>query len=254
MMRLFLPRRSAATVVALLLAAAPAFAGSQSLAGTSFIDASDTPSLRTELLKLAQKQLEPAHLFVDPQRVWLTLSSPLPQAEGFEVRAQWSAQSGRPPLPLSFELRPLHQGVAGKPMQAYLAVQFLQDQWVATRRLRRGSVASCADLELQRRPAQPAATLTAADCEVARGVVVLRDVASGEVIRRTDLGIAPEVAAQSPVEVSVLVPGIRLTTTAIALADARLGDEIPVRLQHPARILKARVTGIGSAELVDASP
>jgi len=55
------------------------------------------------------------------------------------------------------------------------------------------------------------------------------------------------------VDLTVAVGAINVTIAAVSLADARAGDEIEVRLQRPARILKARVTGPGSAQLLDRS-
>src|SRR5580693_1168975 len=127
------------SAIALLLAAAGTCAGSPPQAPALYLDAADLPSLRAGLLRLVNQQLERQGLFADPQHAWLTLSVRMPAAEGFEVRSIGWGGAGLPSLPLSFEIRPLQAGVYGDPIQASLAVQLLQDQWVAARRLRRGS-------------------------------------------------------------------------------------------------------------------
>ena len=69
-----------------------------------------------------------------------------------------------------------------------------------------------------------------------------------------DIGRAPDVLIGVPVQVSASNGGINVTTTAIALADARVGDQIDVRLQHPSRTLRTRVIGRGAVQLVDETP
>lgn len=248
--------RACALGVALLLVASHATADSLAAGASVYIEAADLSSLQVSLLRVAQERLEAARLFVDPERAWLTVSGHMPEADGFEVRTNWSVQPGMlPAQPLIFEIRPVHAGVAGSPMRASLAVRLLRDQWVAARRLAKGSPVSCDDLKLMRRHvSQIDDVLTAQPCELARDGVAQRDLTSGEVIRRADIGAAREVVAQSSVEVSVRAPGIELTTVGIALADASQGEEVPVRLQHPTRILKVRVTGAGMAELTGVSP
>jgi flagella basal body P-ring formation protein FlgA len=223
------------------------------------IDAGDLPAVTRFLVSQAEALLRPARLHIDRQHVWLTLSATLPAAEDFVVRPTWIA-ADIPPLPLTFELRPRTAGL-GMAVQATLAVQLLRDEWVAVRRLRKGSTVSCDDLSLQPRPlraperpaSKVAGLLSTENCELAPGTTALRDIAAAEVIRSTDVGTPPEITAQMPVRVSVASGGVSLTTIAIALADARLGDELDVRLRNPARILKTRVTGSGSAQLLDGS-
>jgi flagella basal body P-ring formation protein FlgA len=53
--------------------------------------------------------------------------------------------------------------------------------------------------------------------------------------------------------VNVTTGAVSVATTAIALADARVGDQIDVRLQRPARTLRTRVTAPGSVQLIDGS-
>jgi flagella basal body P-ring formation protein FlgA len=133
-------------------------------------------------------------------------------------------------------------------------VTLLREVWVASRRLRKGSVVTCDDLQVQRRDVRtaPARSLTHS-CNIAPGSVALRDITVGDVLRGEDVGQALAVSSGTPVDLSVAVGAINVTIDAVALADARAGDEIEVRLQRPARILKARVTGPGSAKLVDGS-
>jgi flagella basal body P-ring formation protein FlgA len=227
------------------------------------IQADDARALQEELLTVAEERLRPAGLFIERPRASMSLSSPLPSADLFEVRPTWSADARTPPLPLTFELWPglrsdrsaaLESASSTRPIRATLAVTLLRDVLGATRRLRKGSVVTCTDLSMQRRPIRDVPKLPLAiPCEVAPDAVALRDITAGEVIRSVDVGRAPDVTAGAPVRVSVATRGVSITTGAIALADARVGDQIDVRLQHPTRTLRTRVTGPGSVQLMDGS-
>lgn len=243
--------------VAMVVALAGASHASEPVAAAALrIDANDTQVLKDRLLALAEERLQPAGLFVDRQRAWMSLSESLPPTHIYEVRPTWSADGQVPPLPLTFELQPaVHSGSGVTPIQATLAVPLLREVGVAARRLRKGSAVTCAEVTIRRRDVGDVPTLPlATPCEMEPGVVALRDIAAGDVIRSADFGRAPDVTAGFPVRVSVAIGGISVTTSAIALADARVGDQIDVRLQRPARTLRTRVTGPGSVQLMGGSP
>jgi flagella basal body P-ring formation protein FlgA len=231
----------------------------QAVPAVARIQADDPKSLQGSLIALAQDRLRPAGWFIDPQRTRLLFSGSLPTGT-VEVRPTWSADSDPPPLPLTFELKPVRGSAApgnaagSRPMQVTLAVGLLREVWVAARRLPKGSVVTCDDLGLERRdvrlmPRPPLAT----PCELGPETVSLRDIGARDVVRTVDIGRAPDVTAGAPVRVTVATGGISVSTTAIALADARVGDRIEVRLQRPARILRTRVIGPGSVQLMDGS-
>lgn len=221
---------------------------------TAFIavQGNDTEALREKLIGVAETQLVPAGLFVDRERAWLGMSRPLPLAQEYEVRVPWSVTGeGTPPaLPLEFAVLP--RGTSDRPIRVTLAVTLRRDVLVAGRRLRKGSALACDDLVVERRDIRrmPQSVLSA-PCDVPTGSVVQRDIAARDVLRNLDVGPALDVVAGMPVRLSVVASGIQVTTTAVALADARVGDRIDVRLRRPMRRLPARVTGPGSVELAE---
>jgi flagella basal body P-ring formation protein FlgA len=241
----------AAWTCAALLASLPGLSrGQEQPAAMLHIAAGNTQSLKKELLALTQ-QLLPAGVVVDPQRAWLSLSSPLPAVSKLEVRPAWSG-TDVVSLPLMFELYPGSARGSREPIRAVLGARLLQEVPVATRRLRKGSMVSCNDLGTELRDIRHVpATPLAIPCAIGPQAVTLHDIGKGQVMRSGDLGPAPDVMAGAPVRVSVSNGAISVTTTAIALADAKVGDLIDVRLQHPVRTLKARVSGPGSAQLAD---
>jgi flagella basal body P-ring formation protein FlgA len=130
-----------------------------------------------------------------------------------------------------------------------------QPVWIAQRRLRKGSQVACSDFATELRDVDGARRESLpASCEIEPGAAALRDITAGEALRVNDVGRAPDVQVGAPVQVSAAEGGVSVTTTAVALADARVGDEIDVRLQRPARTLRTRVIGRGAVRLVDEAP
>jgi len=214
--------------------------------------ATDAHALQESLLSLADERLRPAGLAIGREHSWMSLSGSFPGAGNFSVQPAWDAGTPMPQLPLIFYIWP--DAGSHSALTASLAVTLLRDVRVASRRLRKGSAVTCDDLQVQRRDvgAVPAKSLLLA-CDIAAGSVALRDITVGDVVRGEDVGQALAVSLGTPVDLTVAVGAINVTIAAVSLADARAGDEIEVRLHRPARILKARVTGPGSAQLLDRS-
>ncbi len=118
---------------------------------------------------------------------------------------------------------------------------------VATRHLPRGTVLSAGDLRValvaQRGPhADPPEDVT--------GWVTRRAVRPGEVLRAPTIARLPLVARGSVVQVAVQHGPVQVTTTGVAVIDAHLDDEVPIRL-GPKRIVQGRVRGPGQVQLIE---
>jgi flagella basal body P-ring formation protein FlgA len=218
------------------------------------VDRSNPDGLQRALLDLAQQSLEAAGLVLDREHVWLMTTGSLQPADEVEARPTWSYIGGMPALPLTFELRAV-RGEAAQPVRATLAVKLQRPAWIAQRRLRKGSQVSCSDFAKELRQVRDVSPESSATrCQIGVEATALRDIAAGEALRMKDIGRAPDVQIGLPVQVSASSGVIRVTTMAIALADAQVGDQIDVRLQHPTRTLRTRVTGRGAVQLVGEMP
>jgi flagella basal body P-ring formation protein FlgA len=243
----------AASVV--LAPMAPSARAAEAAAG-SRVNVADVRELKERLVELARARLEAAGMGLDGERAQLVLAVPL-AAGSFDVRPLWNADAGVPALPLVFELRaaPAPEGAYGAPLRAELVAPLLRDAAVAARRLHRGAAVACEDVEVRRLPVRPAARpALALPCRIAASAVALRDVAVGDALRADDVGPPLDVIAGEPVTLHVAVGGIRVSAQALALTDARVGDLADVRLLHPSRTLKARVTGPATVEVKEANP
>jgi len=248
-------RRGSAAAMVLAAAAmisAPLFAADPGARIPTRIWANDAHALQETLLSLAAERLAPAGFSIGREHSWMSLSGPFPGPGNFSVQPAWETGTPLPHLPLIFYVWP--DAGPHSALTASVAVTLLRDVQVARRRLRKGSVVTCDDLQVEPRDVRtaPARSLTHS-CDIAPGSVALRDLTLGDVVRDEDVGPALAISSGAPLDLSIAVGAVNVTVPAVALADARAGDEIEVRLQRPARILKARVTGPGSAQLVDRS-
>jgi flagella basal body P-ring formation protein FlgA len=231
-----------------LIAAAPCSAQQWPAAESTRIEAESLQSLQGGLLEFTQRLLEPSGLIVDRQAARLLVDEQSVHG-AFQVRPLWS---GAIAAPLIFELIPLDSGRPEKPIRATLAIRLQKQVWVAARRLRKGSSVTCGDLVRRARDIRelPVSSMSAV-CELDASTMALRDLAPGDVIRSSDLGQLPDVISGTPVRVRVAAGSISVMTMGTALADAKVGDRIDVRLEHPLRTLRTRVVGPAAVQLVD---
>ncbi len=181
------------------------------------IQVDDERCLMDSLLDLAQRQLRREGLSVDRQHAQMTLSGAGVPSGVFEVRPCWNAGSGLPAQPLRFELRDVASAGIDGVREVYLSAPVTRDAMETVRRLRKDSPSP-------------------------------RDG-----VRADDLGEPFDVAAGSRIVVTAVRSGMKVSTIATASVDAHVGERIDVRLQHPTRTLAVRVTGNGTAELMELS-
>jgi flagella basal body P-ring formation protein FlgA len=216
------------------------------------INVANEHALRDALVSLASERLSERGLILDAGGASLQLSRPLAGPIAVEVRAAWLDGESLPALPLQFQLQRI--GESGEPVLASLAVAVRREVWVASRRLRKGSPVKCEDLRKALRRGSADDDLPVRLCELAPDAVALQELSEGDVVRKADVGSAPAVMAGEPVRLSVVANGIRVTTSATALSDARTGEPVDVRLTRSRKVVSARVTGTGTVELLERTP
>jgi flagella basal body P-ring formation protein FlgA len=131
------------------------------------------------------------------------------------------------------------------------AAEDARDVLVVSGRLHKGSPISCADVHLERRNARRLSPLSLGPaCDIAPESVAVRELGKGDILRASDIGAPFAVLAGAPLRIDVKAGTVTISTLATALADARVGDELDVRLQNPIRTFKARVVAPGTARLM----
>lgn len=198
-------------------------------------------TLRSDLFAATRSLLAPSGLSFDERHAQVATSRPVAPGETFSVRPQWRSVAPEPPgLPLSFELRPT-DGEA-TPLRATLLASLQRDVLVVRQRRERGTPLRCEDLEVLAKPLRLVpARAWQPPCALAENAHARRLLLAGDVLRSDDTGPLPDVAAQRPVRVRVVVGSIALEKNGTALADALEGETVRVRVPGIAQAVNGRV-------------
>jgi flagella basal body P-ring formation protein FlgA len=202
-------------------------------------------SLRADLLQLSATLLAASRLHLDEEHSRVTTSRVVDADEQFVAVPTWQGGSPQPSMPLTFDLTPTNgRGgvVVSMRMRASVSAPLQREVLVMQRRSERGSPLACTDLALERRPARfvPPHAMQP-PCALPADATLRRSLIAGETVRQGDAGVPPDVAALESVSVRVVIGQVALEKTGIALADARLGDKVRVRVNGSAQQLSARV-------------
>lgn len=134
---------------------------------------------------------------------------------------------------------PLRFRVTGRVQPRSVAVP------VAARRLAPGTTIGPSDVRLVALPQDRVPDDAILDEAGLRGRIVQRGVAAGAPIARADLGSRAVVSRNSPVTMTVTLPGLVITAQGRALEDGAPGDVIQVLNLSSRAIVEATVTGPG---------
>ncbi len=142
---------------------------------------------------------------------------------------------------------------AGSTTEVRFAVEDVARVWVTTSALTKGGAVDCTTVTAERRPVSRARAAWQGDCASASGLQVQRSLDRGDVVRMSDVGTPPDVKQDSEASVAVDVGVIRIDARGIALADGRLGEDIPVRLLGQGKVVRATVIAPGQLTLARSS-
>jgi flagella basal body P-ring formation protein FlgA len=119
----------------------------------------------------------------------------------------------------------------------------------AVRPVERGQVIQPGDVQLAAFPAKTANDRLLHDVELAVGQEATRSLAPGQPIDLQSLRPPVLVRRRDSVRVSVLAPGVRLTTNGVALEDGAQGEWVQIETRHSPEKLRARVCGPRQVEV-----
>jgi len=222
--------RRSIVVLGLAIGAAPGLAAGPTSAAT----------LRDDVLQATEVLLRGSGLSIDASRAQAVTSRNLRADESFVLVPRWSARDTAPAAPLTFDLVPL--GAPDGAARVTVVASLRREVLVVRHRVERGEAVSCDDMAA--RPldlrAVPGRALTP-PCAMAEGDVALRTLLPGDALRADDVGDPPDVSTRDPVNVRVVEGAIRLEQSGVALADARIGERVPVRLDGSRQQVQGRV-------------
>jgi flagella basal body P-ring formation protein FlgA len=209
-------------------------------------------ALEEALVAGTVQRLAPLGVHVEPQGARITTARAISVGSTVRVHPRWQDGDGPVRLPLAFSLEVLAASGAptSPPVSASLLTVVKKDVRVTRRALRRGAALACDDTELVARVIDevPKDAL-GPKCDVAAAAVTRRGLGRGDVLRRGDLGIAPDVAAQGDVRLISRVGGITVERAGTSLEDAERGRAVLVRIAGTSRTTRGMVVDRGLVEL-----
>lgn len=128
-----------------------------------------------------------------------------------------------------------------------------QAVWRVGMPLKKGDAIDCTLLKQDTRVQRQGPRVWQGGCETlsAQGLVARRPLAVGEVLTQSDVGPRPAVQREQVVQVSSRSQGIVIQARGLALADASVGQRVPVRIAGHDRVLQATVTAPGELQIME---
>lgn len=127
----------------------------------------------------------------------------------------------------------------------------LKPVWVAGGPLRKGDALSCARLRQDKRVLRVANDSWQGSCENLLGLRVRRPLQAGDVLMAADMADASVIQGQQEMVVVTRLGAIEVQATGTALADARMGEKVPVRLAGQTQVIQAIVIAPGMARVAE---
>lgn len=126
-----------------------------------------------------------------------------------------------------------------------------QAVWRLLAPVNQGDGLGCETLSLQTRIKPAGTRVWQGRCEELAGLVARRPLAAGEVLTEGDVRLRPAVHREQVVEVWSRSHGIEVSAAARVLADAAVGQRVPVRLSGSSGVLQATVVSPGVLQIVE---
>jgi flagella basal body P-ring formation protein FlgA len=123
--------------------------------------------------------------------------------------------------------------------------------WTVGTRVRKGDGLSCGNLQRESRVRRSSLKPWQGDCSILSGQVARRALEVGDVLMSTDIGIVQAVQAQQEAVVVARVQGIEIQARGQVLADAAVGQRVPVKLNGQSHVIHGVVTGPAQVRVME---
>lgn len=195
-----------------------------------------------------------ARTLVDSQGTWGLDQALLPDV----VARVLSRQYERGAWEFSLELSPVSDAAApSRPAVARYRVSLLAPVWVVTGAVRKGDALSCQVLQQDWRPdgGNRAAHAIHANwqgaCEALMGSQARRPLQPGDVLKTADIASAAAILGQREAVVVTRQGAIEIQAKGMALADAQVGQRVPVRLNGQDHVVHGVVSAPGVIKVTE---
>lgn len=123
--------------------------------------------------------------------------------------------------------------------------------WRLRTPVQKGDAIACSALRQDARVTRSDARIWQGPCESLSAFVARRPLTAGEVLTESDVGPRPDVHSQQAVQVWSRSQGIVIQARGQALADASIGQRVPVRISGHSSVLQATVMAPGELQIME---
>lgn len=123
--------------------------------------------------------------------------------------------------------------------------------WRLRAPVQKGDPIACSALRQDMRVKRSDARIWQGPCEALSAFVARRSLAAGDVLTESDVGPQPAVHSQQAVQVWSRSQGIVIQARGQALADASIGQRVPVRMAGQSSVLQATVMAPGELQIME---
>lgn len=148
-------------------------------------------------------------------------------------------------------LRAVRQGDVGPGVDVRFFGRAQQVVWRLRMPVQKGDAIACSALRQDMRVKRSDARIWQGPCESLSALVARRPLAAGEVLTESDVGPQPAVHSQQAVQVWLRSQGIVIQARGQALADASIGQRVPVRIAGQSSVLQATVMAPGELQILE---
>jgi len=185
---------------------------------------------------------------VDQQGTWGLRSEWLPNVRA-EITSQTRTREG---WMVTVSLTGLGVSAGAKSdSQARFKVTELFAAWAAVVPLHKGDAISCGQLKQIQRAVRPGQSTWNGACESLSSMRMRHRLQPGEILMDSDVALGAAIQAQQVATVTTRLGGIEIQAKGIALADAQIGQSVPVRLNGQVQVLHAVVTAPGQVQVLE---
>lgn len=204
-----------------------------------------------QLLDVARQQLRAAFA-ADDVRIEASLAAPLPDLLAPEGALQLRARlvdASRLRARMAVRIDVVAQDGLYRSVLVPLAVSAQRSVCVARQALPAGTMAGGGDFEQRTADVAALDDIALAPAALAHGGRVRQALAAGQVVTARQMALGSMLLKGDPVRLRATVAGIAVETSAIARADAALGQMVQVMPAHGTQSVSARVAAPGLVEM-----
>lgn len=127
----------------------------------------------------------------------------------------------------------------------------LQPVWLAAAAIRKGDEASCSLLRQDKRLRRAPAETWQGDCAGLSGLRMRHALQPGDILMAKDIGPASAVQDQQETMVITRLGRVEIQAKGRALADAQIGQKVPVLMVGQGSVIQAVVTAPGTVQVIE---